>query len=212
MEETKHTQPINIESGFANTIPTEGTTLSPLNSRLNPQVQPAPIPPFNAGGLGLGIVGRFVSLDGRLFSTVGAMINAIQTDRDLNIMFNPKILCQDNHTARIFVGTNVAFKESTISEPGSTLGGSSETFSWSEGDATVDGWWLMVGTSVGAGDIFSSGWLGAATSSITVAGLPTDGSNVYVRLFCYQGGWEREDYETPRRGRRPPAGRVLKSE
>jgi type III secretion protein C len=114
----------NIESGFANLVPSTSTGAgSPLNSRLNPQAPPAALPPsaFSAGGLGLGVVGRFVNLDGKLFSSIGSIINAVQDDRDLTIMFNPKILCQDNHTARIFVGSNVAFRQSTISEPGSTI-------------------------------------------------------------------------------------------
>lgn len=118
----KGANPTTVQSGFANTIPTgPGGALSPLNARLNPQNAPIPLPPFSAGGLGLGVVGRFVNLDGTLFNSIGAVINAVQDDRDLTIMFNPKILCQDNHTARIFVGTNIAFRESTISEPGSTI-------------------------------------------------------------------------------------------
>ncbi len=110
----------NAESALGSTQGSPNGIPSPLNQRLNPQQAPAAWPPLPEG-LGMGIVGRFVSLDGKLFSSVGAFINALQADRETVIMFNPKILTQDNHTARIFVGSNVAFRESTISEPGSQI-------------------------------------------------------------------------------------------
>ena len=93
---------------------------SNLNNRLNPAQSPSPWPPLNQG-FEAGIVGRFVSLDGKLFTSIGAVITALQDDQETNILLNPKILTQDNHTARIFVGTNIAFQESTISEPGSQI-------------------------------------------------------------------------------------------
>ena len=72
---------------------------------------------------------------------------------------------------------------SSITPPdGSTLTGASQAFSWT-GDFLE--YWMYVGTSVGAKDIYNSGSLGTATST-TVTGLPTDGSTVYVRL------WDRE--------------------
>jgi hypothetical protein len=84
----------------------------------------------------------------------------------------------------------------TAPTPGSVLGGSSVTFTWAQNDSTVSGWWLMVGSSAGGSDLFSSGWLGAATTSLTVSGLPTDGRTVYVRLFYYEeGGWRRQDFQ-----------------
>ncbi|MBS0621621.1 MAG: hypothetical protein JSR80_01520 [Verrucomicrobia bacterium] len=112
--------PTVVQSAVGNTLGGTGTAVSALNARLNPANAPAPWPPLQQG-IELGIIGRFVSLDERLFSSVGAFVNALQNDTDLQILLNPKILTQDNHTARIFVGTNVAFQESTISEPGSTI-------------------------------------------------------------------------------------------
>jgi len=79
--------------------------------------------------------------------------------------------------------------------PGSTLTGSSATFGWADNGTAVSGWWLMVGSSVGGSELFSSGWLGAATTSLNVSGLPTDGRTVYVRLFYYDEGWKYEDFE-----------------
>ena len=64
---------------------------------------------------------------------------------------------------------------------GSILSGASETFSWSAEGATVSRWRLEVGTTSGARDIFSQ-TLGATTTSALVSGLPTNGSQVFVRL------------------------------
>ncbi|MGE3953697.1 MAG: secretin N-terminal domain-containing protein [Parachlamydiales bacterium] len=99
--------------------PLTGTATSFLNSALTPLIPPPAIP--LPGGAGIGAVGRFVSLGGKLFYSLGAIINALQQDSHTSILFNPKIMTQDGHTARLFVGQNVAFIEDTVSEPGSTI-------------------------------------------------------------------------------------------
>jgi len=77
--------------------------------------------------------------------------------------------------------------------PGSTLSGSTETFTWSAGGTNVVEWWVYIGTSVGAKNIYDSGSLGLATSD-TVNGLPTDGSTLYVRLWWRDAaGWHTVD-------------------
>jgi len=63
--------------------------------------------------------------------------------------------------------------------PGSTLTGASATFSWTAGTCVTQ-YTLSVGSTLGAGDIYS---LGQGTNlSVTVNGLPTDGRNLFVRL------------------------------
>ncbi len=64
---------------------------------------------------------------------------------------------------------------------GSTLSGSSETFTWSAEGATVTSWRLEVGTTPGGKDLFVQ-TLDSTITSIVVSGLPTDGSTVYVNL------------------------------
>ncbi len=66
--------------------------------------------------------------------------------------------------------------------PGSVLPGDTATFGWADNGSAVTSWELLVGTSAGAGDLYSSGTLAASTLSAEVSGLPTDGSTVYVRL------------------------------
>jgi hypothetical protein len=64
---------------------------------------------------------------------------------------------------------------------GSTLAGSSETFTWSAEGANVGRWRLEIGTTPESTDLFVQGYTVDITSA-TVSGLPTDGSPVYVRL------------------------------
>ena len=84
--------------------------------------------------------------------------------------------------------------EMTNPVSGSTLSGSTETFTWTAGGTWVDEWWLNVGTSVGGFDI-DTGSSGLNTSK-TVTGLPTNGITVYVRLEYRQGSsWQSMDYQ-----------------
>ncbi len=84
-----------------------------------------------------------------------------------------------------FWGTAWAGINSITPPDGSTLTGTSQTLSWT-GTGVLE-YWVYVGTTVGAKDIYNSGSLGTATST-TVNGLPTDGSTVYLRLWHREAG------------------------
>ena len=72
---------------------------------------------------------------------------------------------------------------------------SNVTLAWSARGAPVTQWWLYVGSSQGQLDLLNSGSLGSSLST-TVAGLPTDGSQVHVRLwFMIQGVWQSADFQ-----------------
>jgi len=76
--------------------------------------------------------------------------------------------------------------------PGSALGGSTVTFTWTTGTNATQ-YWLDVGNSPGIGDIYGANQ-GSATSK-TLANMPTDGRKVYVRLWSYiYGLWDYNDY------------------
>ena len=64
--------------------------------------------------------------------------------------------------------------------PGSTLQGSSVTFSWTAG-AGATAYWIDAGSTLGGNQYFQSGNIGNVTH-YTVTGLPTDGSMVYITL------------------------------
>ena len=79
----------------------------------------------------------------------------------------------------------------TAPAPGSTLSGSTVTFSWSAGTG-VSQYHLDVGTAVGGNTVFRKN-MGTATST-SVTGIPTSGT-VYVRLWSKIGTqWIYNDY------------------
>jgi len=67
------------------------------------------------------------------------------------------------------------------------------TFGWTAGSG-ASAYWIDVGSTTGAHDIYSSGNIGNVTT-LTVNGLPTDGSMVYVTLYSLIGGtWSGNAY------------------
>jgi hypothetical protein len=81
----------------------------------------------------------------------------------------------------------------TSPTPGSTLGTSNVTFTWTAGtDVTKYG--LLVGVSgPGSTDLFYTGSTAAATA--TVPNLPAHGATIYVRLMSdISGAWQYNDY------------------
>ena len=69
--------------------------------------------------------------------------------------------------------------------PGSTLTGSSATFTWSAG-AGASAYWLDAGSTPGGNQYYQSGNLGNVLTT-TVNGLPEDGSTIYVTLYSLVG-------------------------
>ena len=81
----------------------------------------------------------------------------------------------------------------TSPAPGSTLAGSSATFSWDVGSGVTERY-LAVGTTLNGSDLYSA-YQGVATMSRTVTGLPTTGGTIYVRLFSWiNGDWQIRSY------------------
>lgn len=76
--------------------------------------------------------------------------------------------------------------------PGSTLVGSTVTFTWTKG-VLIERYAIDIGTSQGAYDIFDE--YSHTELSRTVSNLPMDGRTIWVRL-CYRinGNWSHIDY------------------
>jgi Pro-kumamolisin, activation domain/Bacterial Ig-like domain (group 3) len=74
----------------------------------------------------------------------------------------------------------------TTPVPGSTLAGTSVTFTWTAG-AGATAYWIDAGSSPGGNQYFQSGNIGNVLTK-TVTGLPSDGSTVYVTLYSLVGG------------------------
>lgn len=65
-------------------------------------------------GYNLGIIGQRLTHNGTQFASLGAMVQAVHTRSDTNIVINPKIITEDNKTAEIFVGINSPFLSNSI--------------------------------------------------------------------------------------------------
>jgi hypothetical protein len=81
----------------------------------------------------------------------------------------------------------------TTPAPGSTLGGSSATFTWSAG-AGPQSYALKVGTlGVGSSDVYNGN--PTTSTSAAVSSIPTNGKTLYVRLaYEINGSWNHFDY------------------
>jgi hypothetical protein len=88
--------------------------------------------------------------------------------------------------------------------PGSTLTGSSATFTWTTGSGATQ-YDLYVGTNgVGTFNLYNSRWV--AGTSVNVTGLPTTGVTIYVRLFSILNGVQQfNDYTLSAAGTLAPA-------
>ena len=75
--------------------------------------------------------------------------------------------------------------------PGSTLSGSTVTFTWNPGNATA--FKLQLGNYYGGGGIYGSGE--TTRTSVTVSNLPTNGQTIHARLsYLVSGVWKYKDY------------------
>ena len=77
---------------------------------------------------------------------------------------------------------------------GTMLSSGTVPFTWTAGSGET-AYWLYVGDSLGANDLYDSGWIASSVLTQTPPGLPTDGRRIYVRLYSLVGGaWLYNDY------------------
>ncbi len=70
-------------------------------------------------GFSAGALGKVLTHNGNAFTSLSGFIKAVQTDSDVNVVMNPKIIAEDNTPAEVFVGINTRFKtESVANESG----------------------------------------------------------------------------------------------
>ena len=82
--------------------------------------------------------------------------------------------------------------EITSPTNGSTLSSSTATFAWDTGTGATE-YSLNIGTAVGGKTVFNKAM--GQTRTITINGLATNGSTLYVRLWSKcNGTWQYKDY------------------
>ena len=120
------------------------------------------------------------------YSTPGTYATSVQVADNRGLISSPS-------SAVTITSTAPPAKATIISPtPGSTLTGSSQTFTWTTGTG-VSSYSLSVGTTLGGNNIYN----GSATTatSLNVTGIPTHGKTVYVRLWSYiNGSGQYNDY------------------
>ena len=89
------------------------TSVMPTNPLTGTKV-PAPLPP----GFSLGVFGEAIELNGIFFPSLGAVIQAYQKDKDVNILSTPQILTTDNQEAKITVGKNIPYQTRSTAQTG----------------------------------------------------------------------------------------------
>ncbi len=88
--------------GFGGSLP-QGTLLPTIGS-LNQGTIPASTTGFN-----LGVFGNFIEFNGQKFPSISALITAVASRSDTNVIATPQILTMDNEEAQIKVGENRPF-------------------------------------------------------------------------------------------------------
>ncbi|MCI5120479.1 MAG: type II secretion system protein GspD, partial [Candidatus Electrothrix sp. AUS4] len=105
-----HDETGTLASGFSGSEKTPYRVMTDVQS-----------PPMTTSGFALGVLKKGVEIGGVYFPDIGAVVNAIKTDSDINIVATPQILTTDNKEANITVGQNVPYITSkNTSETGST--------------------------------------------------------------------------------------------
>jgi general secretion pathway protein D len=69
-------------------------------------------PAVSSSGLVVGAIGETISFGDYEFPSLGALITALKTDSDVNILSTPTIVTTDNKEAEIIVGQTVPFQTS----------------------------------------------------------------------------------------------------
>lgn len=158
-----------------------------LTTAGNPPVQGVPSSnsvPFT-NGFDLGVIGDIIFHKGKSFISLGSLLTAIQTDSDTTVVMNPKIMAQDGHTSNIFVGQNLPFIGSFVSNQ------SNNTTETSNVEYRDVGFNLVVTPTLGTNDVItldinqvisSQAQTPITFSGGTVTGITTNNTTMTTRV------------------------------
>ena len=69
-------------------------------------------------GFDLGVIGDIILHKGKTYFGLGSVVEALKADNDTTIALNQKIITQDNKNATIFVGQNLPYTGSVVTNTG----------------------------------------------------------------------------------------------
>ncbi len=145
--------PLNnvLGSGVGNNTGSSGVGPTSSTSGLGPTIANGLI---TLQGLDMGVIGQKIvnTCTGIEFNSIGALLNALRTKDNLNIILSPKIITEDNVPAEIFVGENVSFKTQSISNGSSSANNNTITNNFEYRDI---GTRLRVTPIIGSNDVIS---------------------------------------------------------
>ncbi len=104
-----------------------GSGIDPLadfNDNLSNKVNATTAPsgsmiPFTSG-FDLGVIGNIILHKGKSYFTLGSVINAIKGDTTSTVALSQKVITQDNKNATIFVGQNIPYTGSVVTNTSSS--------------------------------------------------------------------------------------------
>jgi general secretion pathway protein D len=108
MKEVNNTTGAFIGSGGAGTSTNPGA-YSILDSIVSTSSSSSTTTTSYPNGFSLGVMGTGITIGGITFPTIGAVIQAYKTDKDVSILSTPQIMTLDNEDAEINVGENVPY-------------------------------------------------------------------------------------------------------
>jgi type III secretion protein C len=113
-----------LQFGAANNNAADTANQTGINfpANVNAVVPPTTAPvvadiPVTPGGY-LGVIGDLIFHKGKSYITLGDFVNALQSDVNATVVLNQKIITQDNRQSSLFVGSNVPYNGSVVTNQG----------------------------------------------------------------------------------------------
>ena len=108
-------------AGSVNNSQTASSSFNTAVSATDASNPPVPSAIPFSDGFGLGVIGDVILHKGETFFSLGSLINAIHSDDETTIVMTPKIISQDSKTSTIFIGRNIPFVGSLVSNSGQNV-------------------------------------------------------------------------------------------